>query len=118
MVRSTTRLSLGRILGADAGWDLVLGVVLCVLPLITDARPWPLFLVLGVGSLIFAAVLWRAASQSEGALQACQAAAIGNTLAVFAALTAIAFSPGAALALAIAAVGCAVFAALEWQVCW
>lgn len=114
MTRSTADLGLNRILGADAVWDLALGVTLCVLPLLTEG-PWPLFVGLGVVCLAFAAVLWWAASQSRIAVMVCQAAALGNALAVFAALVALAFYPSAALALAIAAVGCTVFATLEWR---
>jgi hypothetical protein len=114
MTQSTTDLDLSRILGADAVWDLVLGVTLCVLPLFIEG-PWPLFVALGVGCLAFSAVLWRAASQNRIAVAVCQAAALGNALAVLAALVALTFYPTAGLALAIVAVGCTVFATLEWR---
>ncbi|OLF17650.1 hypothetical protein [Actinophytocola xanthii] len=60
-------------------------------------------------------MLWWGAPRRKYAILVCHAAAIGNTLAVVATLAALVFFPTAALALATVAVGCAIFATLEWQ---
>ncbi|MFE3170588.1 hypothetical protein ACFXPA_05330 [Amycolatopsis sp. NPDC059090] len=119
------RTYLPRILLADAIWDVLLGVVLVLSPWrslanllgLSAARPWPVFVVLGVGSFAFSGLLVRGAL-GTGTAEVCRAAAIANTAAVVAVIVLLALvgtlGSGWALLLGVAGAGCAVFAVLEW----
>ncbi|HEY3685927.1 MAG TPA: hypothetical protein VGL93_23035 [Streptosporangiaceae bacterium] len=113
------------VLTADAVWDAVVGVVFCLASSRMLAgwawfpalRPWPLFVIIGVGCLVFAVVLARGV-RDPNAAQFARLVAIGNAAAaVIAGLAAVLLAGPAtrtAITLAIVAVGCAVFAVLEW----
>lgn len=114
--------SLKRILAFDAGWDILLGVLLIALPW-TPLVPvalhpwWPAFAVLGGGCLIFGVLLIRAA-QGVNSLAICTAAAIGNAVSAGLLIVAVGLLPslngkeGGALLLV--ALVCGGFAFLEW----
>ena len=113
------------VLAADAGWDALLGVVLCLLVWPTaagalglpDGRPWPVFLVLGLGCLGFAAVLARGARGVDTA-GVTRVAMLGNAVATVAGVVTLLFvraplHTGGTVAVAIGTLGCAAFAILE-----
>jgi hypothetical protein len=108
-----------RILGVDAGWDLLMGVALCLIPWLypgfAGAAPW--FVGLGLGCIAVAFVMVRAA-QGVNTADVCRIAAVGNAIAALAVMVCVWwFSPlgvvGNVIA-AIVAVVCAGFAVLEW----
>lgn len=112
----------GRVLAYDAVWDGVLGVAFCLVPWIggvvgiSAARPWPVYVVVGVACLAFSAVLVNGARGTD-AVALCRLAAIGNAAAaVLGAVAAVVLGGASGVALGIVAVGCAAFAIAEWQV--
>ncbi|WP_158891837.1 hypothetical protein [Amycolatopsis anabasis] len=118
--RSTRRMRV--ILGVDAVWEVVLAAAHLAIPWgplgLPPARPWWLFVTIGVGSLAFALVL-AAAARGRDTVAVCVAAAIGNALTALAFLIVLVFLPNLHFAwfvgVAVTAVCCAAFAALEWQ---
>lgn len=116
---------LPTILLTDAIWDSLLGVALVLAPWqpivgifgLSAARPWPVFVILGIGSFAFAGLLIRSA-QGTNTIEVCRIAAIANTVAVVAVIVLLALlsavGPGWLSLLGIAGAGCAVFAVLEW----
>ncbi|GHF46994.1 cell division protein FtsW (lipid II flippase) [Amycolatopsis bartoniae] len=119
--KTTFRLS--TILRADAVWDCLLGVTLLLAawPAVAESTAistalWPAFVLTGLGSLVFGVVLARSANTSSAPAVA-RAAAIGNAAAVVAVVVLLLLTEpetAARAVLVLAAVGCAVFAALEW----
>lgn len=117
------------ILGADAVWDALLGLALFLaswpaaaerigLPV---ARPWPVFVLLGIGCVGFGVLLARTARSANRADAATvsRAASIGNAAGTIGLIVLLLLleQPAASeiTALVLAAVGCAVFAVLEWR---
>lgn len=116
---------LASVLRADAVWDGLLGIGLLLAPWpavahavgTAPARPWPVFVLIGLGCLAFAVVMARVAG-GPGAVGVARAAALANGAGVVAAVVLLLFvAPDLTTraALVVAAVGCAVFAALEWR---
>lgn len=104
------------VLGADAGWDVLLGVALFLAPWLVTASMWPVFVMLGAGCFVFAVVLARAARGHE-TVTITRLAVIGNIAATTVSVVVVCSfrpSPGITAGVIIAAVGCAAFAALEW----
>jgi hypothetical protein len=116
---------LQAICAADAAWDGLLGIALCLSPWagfaerigLPAGRPWPVFEVLGVGTLSFAALLARAAAGRD-TITTARAAALGNSAGAGTGLVALGLlqplSATGTLTLALAATGCALFAGLEY----
>lgn len=120
------------VLTADAAWDGVLGMFFCLASSrllagwgwVPALRPWPLFVIIGVGCLLFAVVLARSVRDPNAAAFT-RMVAIGNALA---AVTAAAAGVAAgltggsatrtAVTLAAVAVGCVVFTVVEWRASW
>jgi hypothetical protein len=117
------------LLGADAVWDTLLGAALCLaaVPAIaravgaSAARPWLVFVIVGVGCLVFAVVLALGA-RGRDTVAICGAASLGNAAGAVAAVVAIVvLIPVTGLAaawvagLCVAAGGCALFFVLEWR---
>lgn len=112
---------IARVLALDAVWDGLLGVTFCLVPWfggyvgLSAARPWPVYVVVGVACLAFSAVLANGA-RSTDAVALCRLAAVGNAAAaVLAAVAAVVLGGPSGVALGIAAVGCAAFAVAEWR---
>lgn len=117
--------ALQRILAADAAWDLVLGIALCVAP--WAGRPvlginiiswWPAFVIVGIGSLAFAFALLRAA-QGIRIVETCTAAAIANGLSGGALILIVgllgSLHDASTMLLLFVALVCGGFALLEWR---
>jgi hypothetical protein len=115
------------ILIADSVWDLLLGVGLIVAtvsavtrPLGAEPlRPWPLPVALGAACLAASAFLLYASARGE-AVNVCRLISPGNMAATVAGVALLSAFPHPAhtyvVALAVASVGCAIFAVFEWTV--
>lgn len=115
------------ILIADSVWDLLLGVGLIVATVsaITrpigaePLRPWPLPVALGAVCLAASAFLLYATARGE-AVTVCRLVSPGNMAATVVGVALLSAFPHPAhtyvVALAVASVGCAIFAVFEWTV--
>lgn len=115
--------SMRLLMGADAVWDVLVGVALFLVPIsaVTDAvgfpaaSPWPVYYALGVATIAMALVLVRAARGTDTAA-VCKLAALANAAAVVVVVVLVLFlaMPAAVtVTLLVAAVITGVFAALE-----
>lgn len=114
------------ILIADGAFDVLVGVALLAgtISSVTrplgagSLRPWPLFAAIGVGCLVFSAVL-LAASTRENVEAWCRSIWLANMLTTAACVALLLAFPHLAhpyvVALAITGIGCAIFAILEWS---
>jgi hypothetical protein len=112
------------VLAADAVWDALVGIALIVAavgsatrPLGAGAlRPWPLPVVLGIACLAVSVLLLHASAGTQ-APDACRLIWPGNAAGTIAGVALLLAFPHLAhpyvVALAIASIGCAVFAILE-----
>lgn len=118
--------ALPAVLGADALWDVLLGVASGALAWPGRGRwlglptggAWPVYALLAVGCLVFAALLVRAA-RGRDRIRVARLAALANAGAAAGAFAAGALlqgtvRPGGTVVLVVAGAGCAAFAALEW----
>jgi hypothetical protein len=115
------------ILIADSVWDLLLGVGLIVATVsaVTRSlgaeplRPWPLPVALGAACLVASAFLLYAIDRGE-AVNVCRLISPGNMAATVVGVALLSAFPHPAhtyvVALAVASVGCAIFAVFEWTV--
>lgn len=113
------------ILVGDGAWDALIGVALIASTIASVTRPlgagslkpWPLFVVLGVGCLAVSALL-LAASTGPDAAASCRSIWLPNMLTTVACVALLLAFPHLAhpyvVALAMMGIGCAVFAAFEW----
>jgi hypothetical protein len=115
------------ILIADSAWDALLGAGLIVATVsgVTrplgagPLRPWPLLVALGAVCLAASAFLLYASAQNE-TVNVCRLVSPGNLAATVAGVALLLAFPHPAhpyaVALAIASIGCAIFAVFEWTV--
>ncbi|WP_027942747.1 hypothetical protein [Amycolatopsis taiwanensis] len=112
---------LARVLAADAVWDALGGVALVAMPFAgagVSVAWWPVLVPVGAACLVFAGVLaWAAGGRNMTEIGA--VTAVANAVAVVVAVVLLVAFPGLAAALQFLlvalAVGCAVFAVLEWR---
>lgn len=121
----TSMLSTGAILIADGVFDLLVGAALIASTITPAARvlgagslkPWPLFVVIGVGCLAVSGLL-LAASTGPDAAAMCRSIWLPNMLSTVAGVALLLVFPHLAhpyvVALTVASIGCAVFGTLEW----
>ena len=115
------------ILIADSVWDALLGVGLIVATFSAvtrplgagPLRPWPLLAALGMACLAASAFLLYASHQA-GAASVCRSISPANMAATIAGIALLLAFPHPAhpyvVALAVASVGCAIFAVIEWTI--
>lgn len=113
------------VLIADSAWDALVGAALIAAtvngatrPLGAEGlRPWPLFAALGAGCLAVAGFLLYAGAETRAAA-ACRSVSAANMVSAVAAVGLLLGFPRLAhpyvVALAVAGIGCAIFAGLEW----
>jgi hypothetical protein len=120
------------ILAADSAWDALLGTGLIVATVSATTRPlgagplrpWPLLVTLGVVCLAASAFLLHVsvlyAGDQARAVSVCRSVSPANMAATIAGVALLLAFPHPAhayvVALAIASVGCAIFAVFEWTV--
>jgi hypothetical protein len=115
------------ILIADSIWDALLGAGLIVATVSTvtrplgagPLRPWPLLAVLGAACLASSAFLLYASAQNEAG-NVCRSVSPANMAATVAGVALLLAFPHPAhtyvVAVAIASIGCAIFAVFEWTI--